>query len=175
MGSPDVALRRVRALSARTHFVPGYGQVHFDPDSASSKVRYPEVPEEAVAFLVKSGWVADDYAEGPAAAVNTAASIAPANPLATATVPAGAAGSSDIKALRAEYREVIGKSPFGAWSAEELTRRIAEARAAATAPAPNAGQTGEGAEGDDSQGGSDAGSEPGNGADGADGDAPPIA
>lgn len=53
-------LRRVRALSARTHFVPGYGQVHFDPDSPKEGTRHPLVPASAVEALVGKGWVADD-------------------------------------------------------------------------------------------------------------------
>lgn len=53
-------LRRVRALSARTEFVAGYGQVHFDPDSSNLDVRYPKIPEEAVPTLLRFGWVDED-------------------------------------------------------------------------------------------------------------------
>lgn len=35
----------------------------------------------------------------------------------------------DIPALRARYKEVLGKAPFNGWDAAELTRRIDEALA----------------------------------------------
>lgn len=35
----------------------------------------------------------------------------------------------DMTALRAQYVEVVGKAPFPGWNAEELTRRIQEAKA----------------------------------------------
>ena len=54
--------RRVRALSARTEFVPGYGQVHFDPSNSNDDIRLPLVPEAAIAGLVAKGWIADDIA-----------------------------------------------------------------------------------------------------------------
>lgn len=55
-----VETRKVRALSARTHFVPGHGQVHFDPDSKKEEVRYPQMPVDVIDDLVEWGWIADD-------------------------------------------------------------------------------------------------------------------
>lgn len=60
MAAPSVDVRRVRALSARTHFVPGYGQVHFDPDSKKRDVREPLMPVDAIDVLTDRGWIADD-------------------------------------------------------------------------------------------------------------------
>jgi len=37
--------------------------------------------------------------------------------------------TDDLKALRAEYREVLGKNPFSGWSAEVLKEKIAAAPA----------------------------------------------
>jgi len=62
MAAPD-GFRRVRALSARTHFVPGHGQVHFDPDNSKFETRNPALPEEQIELLVGRGWVADDLQE----------------------------------------------------------------------------------------------------------------
>ena len=60
MGGPNVELRRVRALSARTHFVIGYGQVHFDPGSKKECNRFPMMPVSEIDLLVSRGWIADD-------------------------------------------------------------------------------------------------------------------
>ncbi|MCW1985592.1 UNVERIFIED_ORG: cytochrome oxidase assembly protein ShyY1 [Sphingomonas sp. R1F5B] len=62
MAVPD-GFRRVRALSARTHFVPGHGQVHFDPDNSKFETRNPALPEDQIELLVERGWVADDLSE----------------------------------------------------------------------------------------------------------------
>lgn len=59
----DAPLRRVRALSARTHFASGFGQVHFDPDSENPDIAKPLMPETEIAKLVEWGWVADDVQE----------------------------------------------------------------------------------------------------------------
>jgi len=59
---PD-GFRRVRALSARTQFVPGHGQVHFDPDSSKFETRNPALPEDQINLLVGRDWVADDLSE----------------------------------------------------------------------------------------------------------------
>lgn len=45
-------LIRCKALRAFTQFVPGHGQVHGDPDNRDERVRFPEVPESHVQFLV---------------------------------------------------------------------------------------------------------------------------
>lgn len=45
-------------------------------------------------------------------------------------LPGGCAApeqTDDLKVLRAEYTEKLGKRPFPGWGAEELKRRIAEA------------------------------------------------
>jgi hypothetical protein len=60
MGGPNVELRRVRALSARTHFVIGFGQVHFDPGSKKECNRFPMMPVSEIDLLVSRGWIADD-------------------------------------------------------------------------------------------------------------------
>jgi hypothetical protein len=52
--------RRVRALSAHTEFVPGYGQVHFDPANPKEDVHHPLMPVSVIARLVANGWIADD-------------------------------------------------------------------------------------------------------------------
>lgn len=94
--------RRVRALSARTHFVAGVGQIHFDHDSNKEDVKHPLLPEDQVELLVQRGWVADDL---------------------EADVPA----SEDIAQLRANYEAALGKKPYHGWDADELRRRIAAA------------------------------------------------
>lgn len=66
MAAPE-GFRRVRALSARTHFVPGFGQVHFDPENSKDEVRFPSLPEDQIDLLVQRGWVADDVTTAPAA------------------------------------------------------------------------------------------------------------
>ena len=48
------------------------------------------------------------------------------------------ADDTDINALRAEYESVLGKKPFNGWSAEELMRRIADAREGHPDPEPEA-------------------------------------
>lgn len=63
MSRPDVARRRVRALSARTHYVVGFGQVHFDPGSKHEEARFPLMPESEIDILVSRGWIADDVEE----------------------------------------------------------------------------------------------------------------
>lgn len=35
--------------------------------------------------------------------------------------------SADLKVLRAQYQEIVGKKPFAGWDAEELRRRITAA------------------------------------------------
>ena len=60
--------RRVRALSARTEFVPGFGQVHFDPDSKHEDVRQPLMPVTVIDRLARNGWIADDIEGARAAA-----------------------------------------------------------------------------------------------------------
>lgn len=70
MSRPDVETRRVRALSARTHFVPGFGQVTFDHQSKREELRFPDMPVEVIDMLVDRGWIADDAPssdEAPAA------------------------------------------------------------------------------------------------------------
>lgn len=52
--------RRVRALSARTEFVPGYGMISFDSGSGREELRFPLIPVDAIPTLVRNGWVADD-------------------------------------------------------------------------------------------------------------------
>lgn len=52
--------RRVRALSAHTEFVSGYGMIPFDPDSGREELRFPLIPVDAIPSLVGKGWVADD-------------------------------------------------------------------------------------------------------------------
>ena len=59
---PD-GFRRVRALSARTHLVPGHGQVHFDPDNSKFETRNPALPEDQIELLKLRGWIADDLEE----------------------------------------------------------------------------------------------------------------
>lgn len=52
------------ALVAFTHFVAGFGMVHGDPDSDDDKAKNPNVPEDAVEYLVESGKIeAPDLAE----------------------------------------------------------------------------------------------------------------
>lgn len=67
MAAPD-GFRRVRALSARTQFVPGHGQVHFDPDSSKFETRNPALPEDLIKLFVDRDWVADDLEEAEIAA-----------------------------------------------------------------------------------------------------------
>jgi len=55
--------RRVRALAAKTEFVPGHGMVVMDPDSAREELNFPRVPVEAIGNLVAKGLVADDVTE----------------------------------------------------------------------------------------------------------------
>jgi len=80
MAAPE-GFRRVRALSARTHFIPGHGQGHFDPDSKKKDVREPLLPEDHIDLLVSRGWVADDIPQAkPAKAPKAAALPADADP-----------------------------------------------------------------------------------------------
>ena len=44
---------KCKALVAFTHHVPGFGQVHGDPDNKKAKT--PDVPVNAVAWLVEHG------------------------------------------------------------------------------------------------------------------------
>lgn len=101
--------RRVRALSARTHFVAGVGQIHFDPDSKKKDVKHPLLPEDQVELLVQRGWVADD-------------------------LEADAPAPDELAQLRAQYEDALGKKPYHGWDADELRRRI-EAAAGDQAPA----------------------------------------
>lgn len=101
--------RRVRALSARTHFVAGVGQIHFDPDSKKKDVKHPLLPEDQVELLVQRGWVADD-------------------------LEADAPAPDELAQLRAEYLSALGKKPHHSWDADELRRRI-DAAADDQAPA----------------------------------------
>lgn len=100
--------RRVRALSARTHFVAGVGQIHFDPDSKKRDVKHPLLPEDQVELLVQRGWVADD-------------------------LEADAPAPDELALLRSEYEAALGKKAYHAWDADELRSRIA---AATSAPPP---------------------------------------
>lgn len=166
MSGPGAAKRRVRALSARTYFVAGYGQVHFDPDSDNAKVRFPEVPEEAIEFLVNSGWVADDVDDAALASAPAAAQPAPAAPRAVKS-----SEPTEIQKLRADYKALIGKNPFGSWPASELVRRMNEFRVsqASSEPTPATTETDDKVEGE--------GEGEGDGAEGADSsasDAPPV-
>lgn len=95
--------RRVRALSARTHFVPGHGQIHFDPDSKKEEVKFPKIPEDQVEILVERGWVKDDVETD--------------------------IDESDLPALRSHYQSLAGKKAFGGWDADELKARIADLEA----------------------------------------------
>jgi len=44
-----------KALRAFTQFVPGFGQVHGDPDNQDERVSFPQVPESYVQFLADEG------------------------------------------------------------------------------------------------------------------------
>lgn len=81
--------RKVRALSARTHFVPGFGQVHFDPDSKKEAVRFPAMPVDVIDLLVSWGWISDDVEESELAAAPAASRASrprkPAAPAASAS------------------------------------------------------------------------------------------
>lgn len=57
-------LIRCMALRAFTQFVPGFGQVHGDPDNQDERVSFPEVPESYVQFLADEGKI-----EAPSATV----------------------------------------------------------------------------------------------------------
>lgn len=48
-------LIRCQALRAFTQFVPGFGQVHGDPDNQEEAVQFPMVPESHVQFLANEG------------------------------------------------------------------------------------------------------------------------
>ncbi|WP_066112345.1 MULTISPECIES: hypothetical protein [unclassified Blastomonas] len=48
-------LIRCMALRAFTQFVPGFGQVHGDPDNQDEAVQFPMVPESHVDLLVDEG------------------------------------------------------------------------------------------------------------------------
>lgn len=95
--------RRVRALSARTHFVAGVGQIHFNPESKKEDVKHPLLPEDQVELLVQRGWVADD-------------------------LEADAPAPDELAQLRAEYEEVLGKKAYHGWDGDELRRRIGSAK-----------------------------------------------
>lgn len=56
------------ALVAFTHFVAGYGMVHGDPDSSKEAARSPEIPEDAVEYLVDSGKIEAPDVVAPSAA-----------------------------------------------------------------------------------------------------------
>lgn len=60
MSRPDMAMRRVRALGARTHHVPGYGMIVMDDGSADEEKRLPKMPVDVIDTLVGWGWIADD-------------------------------------------------------------------------------------------------------------------
>ncbi|MXP24816.1 hypothetical protein GRI39_01985 [Altererythrobacter indicus] len=124
--------RRVRALRAKTEFVPGFGQVHFNPDSKNEAVRLPRVPVSAIPRMVELGYVSDDI-DGQAANAP-----APSSPPDRASEAKGegetgkaedvSGEAEDISALRAQYKEVTGSRPFNGWDTEELLKRISEAK-----------------------------------------------
>jgi hypothetical protein len=49
-------MRTIRciALVAFTQFVPGFGQVHGDPDSSDERAQFPMVPEVMIEMLVEA-------------------------------------------------------------------------------------------------------------------------
>ncbi|WP_333837936.1 hypothetical protein [Novosphingobium sp.] len=100
MAVPD-GFRRVRALSARTHFVPGVGQVHFDPENSKFETRNPALPEDQIEVLVGRGWVADDLDEADV----TAAADAPP------VLPKAARGGRPAKAGKAAVKNKPAAAP----------------------------------------------------------------
>jgi hypothetical protein len=91
--------RRVRALTARTEFVPGFGMISFDPDSKREDLRLPLVPTDAIESLVGKGWVADDVE--PEAEADASVADAPGTAPAAAEKPAKAAKGAKAKAEEA--------------------------------------------------------------------------
>lgn len=90
MAAADVECRKVRAISARTEYVDGYGMVHFNPDSPKEGTRFPLMPVSVIDRMVADGWIADDV-EAAAPAAVPADDIAPETPVdapVEATAPA---------------------------------------------------------------------------------------
>lgn len=112
--------RRVRALRAATVFVPGFGQVHFNPDSDDFDVRNPSFPPAKIVQLVADGWVADDVeAEQFHHDPRDLDALFEAN----ADV-AEILAETPIADLRKGYEALVGRKPFGGWDAATLLAKM---------------------------------------------------
>ena len=69
------------------------------------------------------------YLSGPAArailALGRATNTAPRTKRVQAVAPELSGSGDDLAALRAEYREKLGKNPFNGWNADTLREKIA--------------------------------------------------
>ena len=92
-----------------------------EPVREPAKVAPP--PEDIAAKIAAAAAPAPVQSYAPAASEYDASEAPPADPPADPVI-------DDIAALRAEYREKVGRGPFNGWSAETLRQKIAEASSA---------------------------------------------
>ena len=118
----DLVLIRVKALAAFTKTTQ-HGQFHGNPEGRSDRTRFPSVPEYVVESLFRTGKAEPLGDEGipPPPILPQLDHDGDGKPGGSVT-----AQGDDVPALRARYKELVGKNPFNGWDAAELSRRIAE-------------------------------------------------
>lgn len=115
-----MTLVKCKAARVFTEFVSNFGMVHGNPEGSDERARFPMVPEAAVEKLIAEGKIEASEGDAPLPQLDHDGDGKPGGSI--------SATGDDIKALRALYRETIGKAAFNGWNADELRRRIAEVR-----------------------------------------------
>lgn len=133
--------KRVRALVAKTEFVPGFGMVVMNNGGERDEARFPTVPVKAIEDLISKGLIADDFKPGMLGEKTDKPQLdhdsdgkaggslpkAQRKPKAAGKKPA----DPELGEARKRYREVFGKNPGPKWSVDEIDAKIAEERAEA--------------------------------------------
>ena len=113
-----MTLVKYKALRAFTEFVSNFGMVHGDPEGSDERARFPSVPEDSALKLIAEGKIEALDGEVLLPQLDHDGDGAPGGSV--------SATGDDLKALRALYRDALGKAPFNGWNADELRRRIDE-------------------------------------------------
>lgn len=122
--------RKVKALVAKTEYVPGFGMVVMDNGSKRKELRFPTVPVAAIAELVAKGLV--EEADLPQ--LDHDGDGEPGGSLPIEEAPA------DLGEARKRYHATFGKNPGPRWTVEQIEAKLAEAADLAPAEAVGEGQ-----------------------------------
>lgn len=122
--------RKVKALVAKTEYVPGFGMVVMDNGSKRDELRFPSVPVTAIADMVEKGLVEEiDLAQ-----LDHDGDGEPGGSL-----PLGE-DAADLGDARKRYHAAFGKNPGPRWTVEQINAKLAEANGSAAADAAGEGQ-----------------------------------